>query len=65
MADDRLEPLLQAADPGKRALLRKLVLGTAFAVPMVASYSVKDLAVAQQGSPVIDNPEDDLTTTTF
>jgi hypothetical protein len=58
MADDRLEPLLQAADPGKRALLKKLVLGTAFAVPMVASYSVKDLAVAQPGSPLTDTIED-------
>lgn len=47
MADDKLDPVLEAVDPRKRALLKKLIVGTAFAVPMVASYSVKDLAYAQ------------------
>ena len=47
MADDKLDPVLQAVDPRKRAFLKKLIVGTAFAVPMVASHSVKDLAYAQ------------------
>ena len=45
--DDKIDGLLQGVDPRKRALLKKLIVGTAFAVPMVASYSVKDLAFAQ------------------
>ena len=47
MTDDELEPVLQDVDPRKRAFLKKLIVGTAFAVPVVASYSVKDLAFAQ------------------
>jgi hypothetical protein len=50
VADERLDPVLEGVDPKKRAFLKKLIVGTAFAVPMVASYSVKDLAYAQ--SPV-------------
>ena len=45
--DDRVDSVLQDVDPQKRALLKKLIVGAAFAVPMVASYSVKDLAFAQ------------------
>lgn len=47
MADDRLGAVLAQVDSRKRAFLKKLVLGTSFAVPIVASYSVKDLAFAQ------------------
>ena len=47
MADDKLDAVLGQVDPRKRAFLKKLIVGTAFAVPMVASYSVKDLAFAQ------------------
>lgn len=45
--NDKVDGLLRDVDPRKRALLKKLIVGTAFAVPMVASYSVKDLAFAQ------------------
>jgi hypothetical protein len=45
--DEKVDGLLKDVDPRKRALLKKLIVGTAFAVPMVASYSVKDLAFAQ------------------
>jgi hypothetical protein len=47
MTDDRFEPVLDGVDPRKRLFLKKLIVGTAFAVPVVASYSVKDLAFAQ------------------
>jgi hypothetical protein len=43
----RLEPVLDGVDPRKRLFLKKLIVGTAFAVPVVASYSVKNLAFAQ------------------
>ena len=45
--DDKLEPVLDGVDPRKRMFLKKLIAGTAFAVPVVASYAVKDLAFAQ------------------
>jgi hypothetical protein len=44
--DEKVDELLRDVDP-RRAFLKKLIVGTAFAVPMVASYSVKDLAFAQ------------------
>ena len=50
MSDDKLDRVLRTVDPGRRALLKKLVLGAAFAVPIVISFSVKDLANAQAGS---------------
>ena len=45
--DDKLDPVLDGVDPRKRLLLKKLIMGTAFALPVIASYSVKDLAFAQ------------------
>ena len=45
--DDKLDPVLDGVDPRKRLLLKKLIVGTAFAVPVVVSYAVKDLAFAQ------------------
>jgi hypothetical protein len=51
VADDKLDPVLEGVDSRKREFLKKLILGTAFAVPMVASYSVRDLAYDQ--SPII------------
>jgi hypothetical protein len=59
MGDDKLDRALRTVDPGRRALLKKLVLGAAFAVPIVLSFSVKDLAHAQTGS----IPKTSLTTT--
>ena len=51
MAADRFEHVLGTLDPSKRELIKKLVVGVAFAVPTVASYAVKDLAFAAVGSP--------------
>src|SRR5262245_46838235 len=50
MDDEKLEQVLRIVDPAKREFLKKLVIGAAFAVPIVASYPVKDLALAQPGS---------------
>lgn len=57
MADEKLDNVLRTVDPAKRDFLRRMVVGTAFAVPVIASYSVKDLAQAAVGTPP-------LTTTT-
>jgi hypothetical protein len=48
--DEKLEHVLKTVEPGRRALLKKMVLSTAFTVPIIASFSVKDLAYAQMGS---------------
>ena len=48
---DKVDEVLRDVDPRKRAFLKRLIVGAAFAVPMVASYSVKDLAFAQSVAP--------------
>lgn len=50
MNDKKLEQVLNKVDPAKRTMLRKLVLGAGFAVPVIASFSVKELAAAGTGS---------------
>jgi hypothetical protein len=52
MDDKKLEEVLRIVDPKRREFLKKLVVGTAFTVPIVASYSVKDLGAQMIGSPV-------------
>ena len=49
MSNERLDQVLRTVDPAKRATLKKLVIGTAFAIPMIASYSVKDPPMASWG----------------
>lgn len=50
MNDEKLGRVLEAVDPNRRAVLKKLLLGAAFSVPIIASFSVRDLARAQVGS---------------
>ena len=50
MTDDKLERVFQTADPGRRAILKKLVLSAAFVVPIIASFSVTDLRAQAIGS---------------
>ena len=50
MAGDRLGQIIGKLDPAKRAFVKRLVVG-AFVVPVVTSFSVKDLASASVGSP--------------
>ncbi len=47
MADDELETVLDRVDPAKRAFLKKLVVGTAFVVPTVTSFSMDGLSTYQ------------------
>jgi hypothetical protein len=50
MSDDKLDRALESVDPKKRAILKKLVLGAAFSVPIIASFSVTDLHAGGIGS---------------
>jgi hypothetical protein len=44
MTDDNLDPILEHADPDKREFLRKVIVGTAFVAPIVASFSMETLS---------------------
>jgi hypothetical protein len=50
MTEEKLDSALEAVDPGRRAMIKKLVLGAAFAVPIIASFSVTDLHAQAVGS---------------
>lgn len=50
MNDEKIDQVLDKVDPRRRMLLKKLVLGAGFAIPVVASFSVKELAAAGVGS---------------
>jgi hypothetical protein len=52
MEQEKVEQALHAVDPAKREFLKKLLVGAAFAVPTIASFSVKDLAHASVASPI-------------
>jgi hypothetical protein len=42
---DRIDIALERVDAGKRNSLRKIVLGTAFAAPVVATFAVNGMMV--------------------
>jgi hypothetical protein len=50
MSDEKLERVLRTVEPGRRAALKKMVLAAAFTVPMIASFSVTNLAASGIGS---------------
>ena len=50
MANNKFEEALTALDAEKRALLKRIVAGAAFAVPTIASFAVSDLAAGTIGS---------------
>ena len=52
MADEELDAVLERIDPDKRAFLKKLVVGTAFVVPTVASFSMDGLSVYEANAQV-------------
>src|SRR5262249_13683687 len=41
MADEKLNPILDAVDPEKRDFLKAVIVGTAFVTPIVASFSME------------------------
>jgi len=50
MNDEKLARVLDTVDPNRRVVLKKLVLAATFSVPIIASFSIRDLANAQVGS---------------
>ena len=52
MAEDELERVLDRVDPQKRAFLKTLVVGTAFVVPTVASFSMDGLSLYEANAQV-------------
>ena len=53
MSEDKLDKAFATVEPSRRAFLKKLVISSGFAIPIVASYSVTDLAnAAGVGSPM-------------
>lgn len=45
MADDRIDSVLERVNPEKRDFLKRLVVGTAFVIPQIASFSMDELSV--------------------
>jgi hypothetical protein len=45
MAHDPLDDVLKRTDPAKRQFLRKILVGTAFAIPTVTSFTMDGLSV--------------------
>jgi hypothetical protein len=44
--DDQPDPkVLESVDEGRRASLKKIILGAAFAVPVIASFTMSGLGV--------------------
>ena len=43
MADDTLDRILEQVDQDKRDFLKKVIVGTAFVTPVVASFSMDGL----------------------
>jgi hypothetical protein len=45
MAHDPMTDVLKRMDPAKRDFLRKILVGTAFAIPTVTSFTMDGLSV--------------------
>jgi len=62
MANDPLDEAFQHVDPTKRDFLKALLVGTAFAAPMIVSFSMDGLSVHEayaQGSNIGDSQGDE------
>jgi hypothetical protein len=64
MNDEKLDLALQNVDPERRAVIKKLVLGAAFAIPIIASFSVTDLHAGGIGSMTVTRTSFKTSTTT-
>lgn len=52
MADNELEKVLERIDPAKRAFLKTIIVGTAFVVPTVVSFSMDGLSLYEADAQV-------------
>jgi hypothetical protein len=55
MTDDRLDPVLEQVDPEKPDFLKKVVLGTAFVTPIVASFSMEGLSPNEASAQILSS----------
>lgn len=57
MSGGKSDSVLDKVDPAKRSFVRKVVTGTAFVAPVVASFSLDGLTIgdARAGIDVISN----------
>ncbi|HVN29289.1 MAG TPA: hypothetical protein VMT64_12420 [Candidatus Binataceae bacterium] len=63
MNDEKLERVMKAVDPQRRAVLKKLVLSAAFTIPLIASFSVGELHAQGMGSGPTTSTTTSVTTT--
>jgi len=45
MSDEKLDALLEKIDADKRDTLKRLILGTVFAIPLIASFPIDGLTI--------------------
>jgi hypothetical protein len=45
MSEEKIDALLDKIDADKRATLKRLILGTVFAVPLIASFPMDGLTI--------------------
>jgi hypothetical protein len=45
MSEEKIDALLEKVDADKRATLKRLILGTAFVVPLIASFPIDGLTI--------------------
>jgi hypothetical protein len=54
--DDQPDPkVLESVDEGRRASLKKIILGAAFAVPVIASFTMSGLGVNEAYATIASN----------
>jgi hypothetical protein len=58
--DDKLDPILDQVDPEKRDFIKKVLVGTAFVAPIVASFSMDGLSLNEAYAQVLSS---NITTT--
>jgi len=65
---DEFEAALESSEPGRRAFLKKLAVGTAFAAPVISSFTMTGIKAAYaqtaQASGGVGGNEQENTTTT-
>ena len=63
MSEDKLDKAFAMVAPSRRAFIKKLVISSGFAVPIVSSYSMTDLQASVPNGTTITITEAPITTT--
>lgn len=56
MAEDRERPVEEAVGDDRRAFMRKMIVGTAFTVPVVSSFTMSGVQAAFAQTPPVSAP---------